>query len=189
MFFPGKKISWYNAGMPLSFRLKKYPARSAASQLEILLAACFLSVTLVPLLFIVRMASPLDHRSPTEFVATLLAHHVMERIIAEKADNPESLPAMTVSQPIVGSGVGFSDVSRYFRDFLGYRNSLEEQHQPDLYHCLRPYQCQVDVYYLEGNVYKVIACISYTEEDRQKRVFLERLFDHPPPRNIAEVTP
>jgi hypothetical protein len=157
--------------------------------MELLLAACLLSISLVPLLYVFRLTRPPERKTAMEFQATLLAHHVLERIVAEKEADPNALPQMTPEEPIVIREEGYRAVSSYFRPLLGHEQGLEESHNGRLFWSLKPFQCQVDTYYLENHLYKVIAYITYEEDGRKKRVFLERLLDHPLPQSLSSLSP
>ncbi len=161
--------------------------RHGTSLFELLLVACVLSLSLAPLFYVFKLSRPPERESELEFTATLLAHHVLERIIAQKHANPESLPSMTSEEPIVVTPEGYRVVSEYFRNFLGKDLGLEESDNPKLYWALKPFTCQVDTYYLDDFLYKVIVYISYEELGRKKRVFLERLLAHHPPQPILEI--
>ena len=162
------------------------PSRPGATLLELLLAACFLSIFLVPLFYLFKLSKPPDRKSEMEFMASLLARHVIERIVAGKVDDPDYLPSMTPEEPTVVFPEGYQAVSQYFRNILGKDNGLDEETNQKLYWALKPFKCQVDTYYLEDNMYKVIVYVSYEEDGRKKRVFLERLLDHPLPQIMKE---
>ncbi|MBF0498540.1 MAG: hypothetical protein HQM09_00270 [Candidatus Riflebacteria bacterium] len=148
--------------------------------LELLGVVCILSISLAPLFYLVRLTRTTERRSEAEFTATLLAQHVMERIVAMAMKNPSSLPPMTAEEPIVAEPDGSGSVSEYFRFLLGEYRTITPEDSPKLYWALKPFKCQVDTYYLEDRLYKLIVYISYDEEGRKKRIYLERLLDISP---------
>jgi len=166
--------------------MSPHPARGT-SLFELLLIASVLSLSLAPLFYVIRLSRPPEVESEMEFTATLLAHHVLQRIVAQKFLSPDSLPSMTAEEPVVVTPEGYQVVSEYFRNFLGKDLGLEENDNPKLYWALKPFTCQVDTYYLDDYLYKVIVYIGYEETGRRKRVFLERLLDHQPPQPILEI--
>lgn len=145
--------------------------------LELLGVFCILSISLAPLLYLVRLTKGAEERSEMEFTATLLAQHVMEKIVALSIANPSSLPPMTPEQPLVAGPDGAGAVSEYFRFLLGDYRTITQEESPKLYWALKPYSCQVDTYYLEDRLYKIIVYIGYEEDARRKRIYLERLID------------
>ncbi len=163
--------------------------RGGTSLFELLLVACLLSLSLAPLFYVVKLSRPPERESEMEFTATLLAHHVLEKILARQHASPDTLPSMTTEEPIVVTPEGFRVVSEYFRPLLGKDLGLEEVDNPKLYWALKPFTCQVDTYYLDDYLYKVIVYIGYEEAGRKKRVFLERLLAHQPPQPILEIGP
>ena len=162
---------------------------SGASLLDILLAACLLSVSLVPLFYLFKLSRPTFAKSPMEFSATLLANHVMESIVADKLADPDSLPTMTGEEPIVVTNEGFHAVSEYFRHILDQTQGLEEKNHQVLYWSFKPFRCKVDTYYLEDYLYKVIVYISFVEEGQDRKIFVERLLEHSPPQSLPEDSP
>lgn len=153
--------------------------RRGTNLLELLLALAILTGALYPLVYIFRMAIPAQQKTQTELLATLLAHHVMETIVAKKLEDPDYLPQMTEVEPLVMMPGSVAPVSEYFRHMSDSGGILEREEDSELYWPLHQYKCQVDTYYLEGSLYKVIVYISYEQDGRTMRVFLERLFAQP----------
>lgn len=145
--------------------------------LELLGVFCILSISLAPLLYLIRLTKGAEERSEMEFTATLLAQHVMEKIVALSLAQPGTLPPMTPEQPLVAGPDGSGTVSEYFRFLLGDFRTITQEESPKLYWALKPFSCQVDTYYLEDRLYKVIVYIAYEEDARRKRIYLERLLD------------
>lgn len=146
--------------------------------LELLLVLAILSVSLYPVAYIFKLGQPSSKSTQTEFLATLLAHHVMETIVASKNKNSDYLPMMTEKEPIVETHNSGSDISEYF--LKASENNLPIDNNDDLYWSLKPFKCKVDTYYLEGSIYKVIVYISYSKEGKEMKVFLERLLTTSP---------
>jgi hypothetical protein len=77
-------------------------------------------------------------------------------------------------------------VSEYFSSFSPNNDSVSEKSDQQIFWSLKPFSCQVDTYYLEGNLYKAIAYVGYTHEDRKMRVFLERLLAQSQPNFLSD---
>ena len=163
------------ARMTLPIRLQKRVSRRGSSILELLLAGCLLSVSLVPLFYLFNLTKRSGESSEKEFQAILLAQHAMERAVAVCNENAQSLPPMTGEEPVVSSPDLPQNVSEYFREVLGKTDGIQETELPVLYWALKPFKCQVDTYFLEDNLYKIIVYVFYEESGKKKRVFLERL--------------
>ncbi len=153
--------------------------RTGTNLLELLLALSILSGALYPIVYIFKMAQPARKKTQTEFLATLLTHHVVETIIAAKIQNPEYLPPMTESQPVVQTDNAVAQVSEYFRHISGNDEPIVEDDPSQLYWSLKQFNCRVDTYYLEGLLYKAIVYMTYEEDGRAMKVFLERLLTQP----------
>ncbi len=170
----------------LSKRFKHGYSKSGTNLLELLLALSILTSALYPIVYLFKIAKPNQPKTQQEFLATLLAHHVVETMVAKKMMNAEYLPVMTESEPIVAEAVSGKSVSEYFNSFSPENDSVSEKSDKQIFWSLKPFSCQVDTYYLEGNLYKVIAYIGYTFEDKKMRVFLERLLAHPQPDFLSD---
>lgn len=147
--------------------------------LELLLALSILSASLYPLVYIFKMAQPEAEKTQKEFLATLLCQHVIETIVANKIQNPDYLPQMTDSEPVVQGKTSVQQVSEYFAKLSQKNRPIEENDNSRLYEHLKPFKCQVDTYYLEGMIYKTMVYISYMQDKRKMKVFLERLLAQP----------
>lgn len=143
--------------------------------MELLLALSILSAALYPVVFIFRIASPPRQKNHNEYLATLLAHHVVETIVARRAKNPAFLPAMSDSEPVVQSAGSVEPVSQFFRSISDNGESITENDSSQLFWSLKPFNCQIDTYYLDGNLFKAIVYITYQKEGRTMKVFFERL--------------
>ncbi len=148
--------------------------RQGTNILELLLALSILSVSLYPIVYIFRIAHPPRQKTHTEYLATLLAHHAMETIIAKKALDPAYLPMMSDDQPVVESADAIANVSEYFRDISEKGENLNED-DSQLYWSLKQFNCRIDTYYLEGALFKAIVYVSYIKDGRTMKVFFERL--------------
>lgn len=146
--------------------------------LELLLALAILSASLYPIAFIFRLSKPSIKKTQQEFLATLLAHHVIESIVATKRQDTDYLPQMTEKEAVVEMNNSTVGLSEYFVQSSEQNIPIGEN--DDLYWSLKPFRCKVDTYYLEGSIYKVIVYISYKEEGKEMRVSLERLLTSSP---------
>lgn len=149
--------------------------KQSTNILELLLALSILSVSMYPLVYIFRIAQTPRQKTQTEYLATLLAHHVIETIVARKSVDPAFLPLMSDTEPVVQSTDSVAPVSHYFRGIGETGENITENDQSQLFWQLKQFSCQIDTYYLEGALYKVIVYISYQNEGRNMRVFFERL--------------
>ncbi len=149
--------------------------KQPANILELLLALSILSVSMYPLVYIFRISHAPRQKTQTEYLATLLAHHVIESIVARKSVNPAFLPYMSEAEPVVQSSDSVAPVSHYFRSIGEDGENITENDPNQLFWHLKQFNCQIDTYYLEGALYKVIVYISYLNEGRKMRVFFERL--------------
>jgi hypothetical protein len=149
--------------------------RRGINILELLLALSILSVSMYPIVHIFRIAHPPRQKTHSEYLATLLAHHVMETIIARKAKDPSYLPDMSNPEPIVQTSDAVAHVSEFFREIGETGESISEQDNQQLFWSLKEFSCNIDTYYLEGALFKPIVYISYVKDGRNMRVFLERL--------------
>jgi hypothetical protein len=149
--------------------------RSGTSLMELLLALAVLSAAMYPVVFIFRIGNPPKQTNHQEYTATLLAHHVIETIVARRAVNPSYLPAMSEPEPVVESAEHVEPVSQYFRNISANNDSITETNDSQLFWTLKPFKCQIDTYYLDGNLFKAIVYITYQREGRTMKVFFERL--------------
>jgi len=145
-----------------------------------LFAACLLSVSLIPLFYLFNLTKKAAEISEKEVLASLLAHHVMEEIVAFCNNNPDSLPPITNEEPTVRSPENPQNVSEYFREILGKSDGLSETDFPALYWALKQYKCQIDTYFLEDNIYKVIVYVTFEDSGQKRKIFLERLISRAP---------
>ena len=143
--------------------------------MELLLAMAVLSAAMYPIVFIFRIGSPPTQSNQQEYMATLLAHHVIETIVAMRAQNPSYLPTMSEPEPVVQSAENVEPVSQYFRHISSSSESITEIDDPQMFWSLKPYRCQIDTYYLTDRLFKAIVYITYQREGRTMRVFFERL--------------
>lgn len=149
--------------------------KQSANILELLLALSILSVSMYPLVYIFRISHAPRQKTQTEYLAILLAHHVIETIVARKRVDPSFLPLMSEAEPVVQSADSVAPVSPYFRGICESGENISENDPAQLFWHLKQFKCQIDTYYLEGALYKVIVYVSYLNEGRKMRVFFERL--------------
>ena len=162
----------YNVTVNLSNRFRK---PRGSSLMELLFATCVLSLSLAPLFYIFNFTRRTQEQSELEFTASLLAQHVMEEIVGFCRTNPDAIPPMTGEEPVVMSAGMPRNISEYFREILDTHEGIDETRHPELYWAMKPFTCQVDTYFLEPNLYKVIVYILYEESGQKKRIFVERL--------------
>lgn len=157
----------------------KHRTKLGTSLIEMLLALAILSISMYPLVYIVNIAMPEKVHNDDEYLATMLAHHVIETIVAKRAKDPTYLPSMTSKSSVVNV-VGSSElVSEYFRDLPEYNAPIMENIDPQLYWALNKFKCQTETYFLDENMFKVIVYITYEKDGREMKVFFERLLPQP----------
>ena len=143
--------------------------------MELLLGACGIVCRHVSGRIHFSHRQPAKQTNHQEYTATLLAHHVIETIVARRAVNPSYLPAMSEPEPVVESAEHVEPVSQYFRNISANNDSITETNDSQLFWTLKPFKCQIDTYYLDGNLFKAIVYITYQREGRTMKVFFERL--------------
>ncbi|MBR4330350.1 MAG: prepilin-type N-terminal cleavage/methylation domain-containing protein [Candidatus Riflebacteria bacterium] len=153
----------------------KYIKRKAFSLLETLLVLAILSVSIYPLAHIIYISMPLNLHTDDEYMATLLAHHVMETIVAKRAKDPSYIPAVSEACPVVSPPGSKEKISEYFTYFKEYGGPITEQNDPQLYWAISKFKCKVDTYFLDKNMFKVFVYIIYQKDGREMKVFFERL--------------
>lgn len=156
-----------------------FKRRNGTNLLELLLALSILSGALYPIVYIFKMSKPAQQKTQTEYLATLLTHHVVETIVASKIANADYLPPMTESQPVVQTANAVSQVSDYFKYISDRGQPVVEDDASQLFWSLKQFSCRVDTYYLEGFLYKAIVYITYEKDGKPMKVFLERLLAQP----------
>lgn len=144
--------------------------------MEILLVLTVLSFSLFPLVHIIAMTSPVDLHTDDEYMATLLAQHVMETIIAKRANNPNYLPSVSDFRPVVASIGTLEQTSEFFNDFKEFNGPVSENLEPQLYWAMNKFKCRVDTYLLDDALFKVVVYITYVHDGRDMKVYVERLF-------------
>jgi hypothetical protein len=168
----------------LTYKRNRHNKRRGNNLLELLLALSILTGALYPIVYIFKLAKPETQKTQTEFLATLLSHHVLETIIAKKQKDPEYLPEMTEPEPVAREKNSSDKVSDYFMNILPKNEGITKEAYPQIYWPTKIYKSQVDTYYIEGSLYKVISYISYMSEGREMKVFLERLLAQASPQTI-----
>ena len=153
----------------------KLITKKGTSLFETLLILAILSVSIYPLAHIVYMSMPVVSHTDDEYLATLLAHHVMETIVAKRAKDPSYLPSISEACSIVASHEDSEKISEYFTDFKEYNGPITETNDPQLYWAVKKFKCKVDTYFLDKNTFKVFVYIIYSKEGKEKKVFFERL--------------
>ncbi len=149
--------------------------RKAFSLLETLLVLAILSVSIYPLAHIIYISMPLNLHTDDEYMATLLAHHVMETIVARRAKDPSYIPSVSEASPVVSLPGNSEKTSEYFTDFKEFGGPISEQKDPQLYWAISKFKCKVDTYFLDKGMFKVFVYIIYQKDGREMKVFFERL--------------
>ncbi len=150
--------------------------KQAASLIEILLVLAILSVAILPFVHIIGMSYPVDSHTDDEYMATLLAQHIMESIIAKRDKNPNFLPSVSELKPVVKANELSNNLSEYFSYFEEYKGPVTKSDEPQLYWSINKFKCKVDTYLLDSNIFKVVVYVIYQEDKREMKVYLERLF-------------
>lgn len=151
--------------------------KKAVSLIEILLILAILSIAIVPFVHIISLSIPVDSHTDDEYMATLLAQHVMETIIAKRIKNPGFLPSVSESKPIVSLNQT-DKISEYFDYFEEFKGPVTKKQDSQLYWAIDKFKCKVDTYLLDSNLFKVVVYIIYQKDGREMKVYLERLFPY-----------
>lgn len=150
--------------------------RKAFSIIEILLVLAIISLSFFPLVHLIVMSLPVDYQDDDEYIATLLAHHVMETIIAKKAKNSDYIPSASDDyKPIVLNSEDAKNISEYFDYFEEFKGPVTKTSDPQLYWAINKFKCKISTYLIDTNLFKVIVYINYQKSGKENRVFLERL--------------
>ena len=149
--------------------------RKAISLLETLLVLAILSVSIYPLVHIIHISMPVTAHTDDEYMATLLAHHVMETIVARRAKDPSYIPSVSEACPVVRTSGSSDKISEYFSYFKEYNGPITETNDPQLYWTINNFKCKVDTYLLDKGMFKVFVYIIYKKDGREMKVFFERL--------------
>ncbi len=145
------------------------------SLIEALLILALLSISIYPLAHIISLSKPIKLHTDDQYLATLLAHHVMETIIAKRAKDPSFLPKMSKAEPIVFTPAFSEPLCEYFKYFKEFNGPITETSDSQLYWALNKYKCKVDTYFLDENIFKVIVYIIYENNGKEMKIFFERL--------------
>lgn len=149
--------------------------RKGTTLIEMLLVLSILSVSMYPLVYIINIAVPPKINNDDEYMATLLAHHVIETIVARRAKDPYYLPQMCQSTPVVSTEGAHPIVNEYFANIAEYNGPITSTNEPQLYWSLNKFNCHADTYYLDENMFKIIVYVTYQKDGRTMKVFFERL--------------
>ncbi len=134
-----------------------------------------LSLSLYPVVFLLHLSSPNKLSSQNEYLATLLAHHATETLIAKKALNSNYLPKIAKAQPVVVKTNSIQQGHSYFKGILPQGQELNETTDPILFWAFKPFTMSLDNYLLDKNLFKAICKIHYTKDGKNMQVFFERL--------------
>lgn len=146
---------------------KKTKAIHAPGALELLLTLALLTACAYPAVYMFCTSSPKTKGSQAKYTAVLLAHHVMESIIAKKLINPEYVPDIIPSEKVAQTGEFFK--------LLNSPNEPSKAAYSRLAKALNGFEYRVDTYYLEENVYKIIVYVTYQLDGNEMSIFFERL--------------
>ena len=160
-----------------------FKRRVGASHIELLLVLAMLSVAMYPLAYIFNLAMPPKAGDSDEYLAAMLAHHVMETIIAKRAKDSSYFPVMSSSRPVVSTLGSKEEICEYFANLSGYSGAVTESVDPRLFRFLNKFKCSIDTYYLDENMFKIIVYVTYLKEGAERKVFFERLL----PQKAIEV--
>lgn len=163
-----------------------FAKHNGISIIELLLALAILSVSMYPLVYVITIAEPAKLENDDEYIATMLAHHVIETIVARRAKDPSYLPHMSDSRPVVALTGSTQPVNEYFVNLPEYNDAIRETNEPQLYWSFNKFSCQADTYYLDDNIFKIIVYVTYPQEGRTMKVFFERLL---PLNNMPDELP
>ena len=138
------------------------------SLIELLLALAILSVSLYPIVHIAHIYSLPAVDSNDNLQATMLAHHVMETIKTQRANDSHYLPSQASDFQKI--------VAEYFAKVFQCSEARRENQDLLLKTALDKYKCSIDTYFLDEKLFKVIVYVTYKKDGRNRKVFFERLF-------------
>jgi hypothetical protein len=125
--------------------------------------------------FLVHLSAPNKLSSQNEYLATLLAHHATETLIAQKALDKAYLPKIAQNLPVVVKTNSAEQSHPYFNGLLPNGQDLNETTDPILFWAFTPFTLSIDNYLLDNNLFKAICKVSYIKDSKTMQIFFERL--------------
>lgn len=154
---------------------KKSKAQDNTTLIGLLLCLAILTLALYPVVFLVHLSAPNKLSSQNEYLATLLAHHATETLVAKRALDKGYLPKIANNAPVVVKINSAEQNHPYFQGLLPHGHDLNEVTDPVLFWAFNPFSFTLDNYLLDNNLFKAICKINYVKDGKTMQVFFERL--------------
>lgn len=142
--------------------------------MEILLCFAILSVSLYPIAFLFQHAGIDEKSSDGEMLATMLAHHATETLIAMRAKDASYIPQSAKNAPVAMRTDSPNVPHEYFKSINADGTCITNLNNPKLFELIKDYAFTIDTYLRDTRFYKTICKINYSQNGSNKQVFFER---------------
>ena len=154
--------------------MNKVQKTFGATLIEILLCFAILSTSLYPIAFLFQNFGINNKTSEKEFLATLIAHHATETLIAKRSIDPSYIPKMTSNAPVAMKSEIPEIPHEYFESITASGSYITDSNESKLFNVIKDFTFTIDTYLLDTRFYKVICKINYNENNKNKQIFFER---------------
>lgn len=155
--------------------IKKIHFRIAFTLFETLIIITILSLCLSPTFYILRQLQPVSSEIETQLdiIATLIAHHILETIIAQLySSSHKCLPE------IISSEQQFTN-SKYFETIKNAlsNSKIVENHKisDKILSTLEKFKIKIENYFLDNNLFKLVITIKYNDIHENKKIIIDRV--------------
>lgn len=155
--------------------LKIRSSYSGATLIEILLCFAILSASLYPIAFLFQHIGIDDRNSKKEFLATLLAHHATETLIAKRSLDASYVPQIANRMPVAMQTDSPLVPHEYFKAITPNGNCITNLNKPKIFNEIKDFTFSIATYLIDTRFYTAICTIHYSEKGKQKQVFFQRL--------------
>ena len=132
-------------------------------------------MALYPIAFLFQHIGIDNKISEKEFIATLIAHHATETLIAKRSIDPSYIPQMTANAPVVMKSESTVIPHEYFTTITASGTYITKSDNSKLFEAIKDLTFTIDTYLLDTRFYKVICRINYKNKNKNKQIFFERL--------------
>lgn len=147
----------------------------SATLIELLICLAILSSTLYPLVYMLQLSRPKHPSSQNEYLATLLAHHATEALVAKRALSPDYLPEIVSNSPVVVHKNSANRPHTLFDSLMPDGAQMNETNDSEVFWAFKPFNFSIDTYIADNNFYKVICQVNYTSNNLKSRIYFDKL--------------